>query len=46
MKKKAKNYICRACGYKYKDKEWAEKCYKWCSKRKSCNIEITKHALK
>ncbi len=43
-KNSAKIYICNECGFKYKDKEWAQKCMGWCRKYKSCNIEITKHA--
>ncbi len=40
---KMKAYICSECGYEYKEKEWAEKCQKWCSEHKSCNLEIIKH---
>jgi len=41
----SKNYYkCSKCGIKYRNKKWANKCYKWCSKHKSCNIEIIKHA--
>ena len=39
-------YKCRECGLKYQEKEWAEKCQAWCKKYKSCNLEITKHAIK
>lgn len=38
-------YQCPECGLKYKEKEWAEKCERWCKKHKSCNLEITKHAV-
>ncbi len=41
-----KTYICDECGFRYKDKEWAQKCGEWCKKYKSCNMEITKHAIK
>jgi len=37
-------YICAECRLHYKDKEWAEKCEKWCKKHKSCNLEIIDHA--
>lgn len=40
-----KLYQCFKCGLKYKEKEWAEKCEKWCRKNESCNLEITKHAI-
>jgi len=36
-------YQCEECGYEYEDREWAEKCQKWCSEHKSCNLEIIKH---
>lgn len=38
-------YKCPECGLEYKEKEWAEKCEAWCKKHKSCNLEITKHAI-
>ena len=43
---KQKGYQCEDCKLIYKDKKWAEKCEKWCIKNKSCNLEITKHAIK
>lgn len=46
IKNNRKYYICEACGFIYKEKEWAEKCQEWCNKYNSCNIEITKHAVK
>ncbi len=39
-------WMCEECGLKYKDKNWAEKCEAWCKEHKSCNLEITKHAIK
>ncbi|MBI3335749.1 MAG: hypothetical protein HY001_04595 [Candidatus Portnoybacteria bacterium] len=27
----------------FTSKEWAEKCEAWCSKNKSCNVEIISH---
>lgn len=39
-------HICEECDFAYGDKEWAEKCEAWCKKYHSCNIEITKHAIK
>ncbi len=41
-----KLYQCRECGFKYEDKEWAEKCEAWCKEHKSCNLEIIKHAIR
>jgi len=45
IKNSKKNFICEECGFAYKEKEWVEKCEKWCKEHHSCNIEITKHAL-
>ena len=39
-------YRCPECGFQYREKEWAEKCEKWCKEHKSCNLEITKHAVR
>ncbi len=39
-------YQCQECGFMYKEKEWAEKCETWCKEHKSCNLEITKYAVK
>ena len=36
---------CEECGMQYEDREWAEKCQAWCKEHRSCNIEITKHAV-
>lgn len=40
------SYKCPECRLLYKEKEWAQKCQAWCLKYKSCNLEITKHAIK
>jgi len=37
-------YQCEECGFHYEDREWAEKCEKWCRERHSCNIDITSHS--
>ena len=41
-----KTYKCPICGFDYKEKQWAEKCEKWCKQNNSCNLEITKHAVR
>ena len=47
MVKKINNlYQCGECKLVYKSKRLAEKCEQWCKKHKSCNLEITKHAIK
>ena len=35
---------CGECGFRYENKEWAEKCEAWCKEHQSCNIEITAHS--
>ena len=39
-------FKCDECGFKYQNKEWAEKCEAWCREQQSCNLEITKYAEK
>lgn len=39
-------YACPECGLIYKDAAWAKKCSVWCREHKSCNLEITSHAIK
>ncbi len=46
VKEKEKLFVCEECELLYKDKHWAKKCENWCKKNKSCNLEITKHAIK
>lgn len=41
-----KYYKCGICKFKYKEKSLADKCEEWCKKHNSCNIEITKYAVK
>ena len=38
-------FECEECGLLYIDKALAERCQKWCSENKSCNMEIIKHAV-
>jgi hypothetical protein len=45
-RREKKYYICEECGLVYLDNETAEKCKAWCSKYKSCNLEIIGHAVK
>jgi|TARA_B100001971_G_C18236496_1_gene567617 hypothetical protein len=41
-----KYFQCEECLFFYEDKELAEKCEEWCKENHSCNIDITKHAVK
>ncbi len=41
-----KVFACPECGLSYKEAEWAKKCAAWCKEHHSCNLEITKHAVK
>ncbi len=36
-------YICEECNFTYEQKEWAEKCQRWCEQHHSCNLEIIQH---
>ncbi|MHA2066307.1 MAG: hypothetical protein ACXABY_18200 [Candidatus Thorarchaeota archaeon] len=38
-------YLCEECDLLYREEYWAKKCEDWCRKRKSCNLEITRHAV-
>ena len=38
-------YKCRICKLKYRKKEFADKCERWCRENNSCNLEITKHSI-
>ena len=39
-------YVKESLKFKYKKKEIADKCKEWCKEHKSCNIAITKYAIK
>ena len=39
-------FQCPVCKLWYAEKEWAERCQAWCLEHQSCNLEITKHAIK
>tara|TARA_Y100000310_G_C20270103_1_gene617600 strand:- start:435 stop:596 length:162 start_codon:yes stop_codon:yes gene_type:complete len=41
-----KYFQCEERLFFYEDKELAEKCEEWCKENHSCNIDITKHAVK
>ena len=41
-----KYFQCKICKLIYENKNMAEKCQKWCEKYKSCNLAITKSAVK
>jgi predicted ATP-dependent serine protease len=36
-------YVCEACGFLYREREWAERCQAFCEEFHSCNIEIMEH---
>jgi len=40
-----KVYQCPECGLHYEDGKTANKCEAWCSKYKSCNLEIIKDSV-
>jgi len=39
-------FKCEKCGWLYNNPGFADKCEIWCTNNRSCNIEITKHAIK
>lgn len=39
-------YRCSECLLYYPNKKMAEKCENWCKTNKSCNLDITKFAIK
>ncbi len=39
-------YQCEECDLLYRDKSWAQKCEGWCRENNSCNLNITKYAIK
>ena len=41
-----KEYVCEECHARYAEKQWAEKCAKWCREHGSHNPEISRHAKK
>lgn len=45
MDDKDKLYTCPICGFHYRDEATAKACEAWCREHKSCNIEITAHAV-
>ena len=45
-KRRMKLFQCGVCKFNYLEKTTAEKCEDWCKKHSSCNLEITRHAIK
>lgn len=39
-------YQCGNCKFVYNEKQFAEKCQKWCNAHGSCNFSIARHAVK
>ena len=39
-------YQCSECLLYYLNKKTAEQCEAWCKTNKSCNLQITKYAIK
>jgi hypothetical protein len=46
IRNKKTYYLCKECGFLYKDRKIAQKCENWCKKHHSCNMEITKYAVR
>lgn len=45
MEKSSSIYVCKVCGFSYREKEIAERCEAWCGEHKSCNLDIISHAV-
>jgi len=45
-KRRMKLFQCEVCKFNYIEKTMAEKCEDWCKRHNSCNLEITKNAIK
>lgn len=43
---KKKYYQCTRCEFSYTEKRRAKQCQEWCDKHKSCNLEITRYAVR
>ena len=41
-----KIYACEECNFYFRERDLAKKCEKWCRENKSCNLDITSHAIK
>lgn len=39
-------YQCEACSYLYESEDIAKQCQTWCTEHQSCNLDITKYAVK
>ncbi|MBI2647050.1 hypothetical protein HYW99_01110 [Candidatus Woesearchaeota archaeon] len=46
IKNNKEYFICEECNFAYIDEDIAKKCEDWCRKHHSCNIEITKRAIR
>ncbi len=44
--KKKKLYQCADCKLWYEDKEWADRCFEWCTAHHTCSLAITRHAIR
>jgi hypothetical protein len=38
-------FFCDVCGSGYRGEDLAKKCQEWCSRKKSCSLDIVKHAV-
>jgi len=45
QKEKRVMFECSECHLLYREKKWAMECESWCRVHKSCNLEITSHAV-
>lgn len=46
VKQVGAGFQCEDCKLQYREREWAEKCEEWCLGHHSCNLAITRHAIR
>jgi len=39
-------FVCEACGHKYEERYWAERCEEFCIEHNACSLEIIRHSKK
>jgi len=44
--KNKKAYKCMKCGWLYRSPSFARQCEDYCKENASCNLELTRHAIK
>ena len=40
------SFVCEACNFKFASKSLASQCEEYCTKYKSCNVDLAKKAIR